>query len=246
MQEDDLEGLGLMKKHGILNRFRNTFDRYRYQLYQFAVLEIGEIYDMENKTILETGCGRGGGLNFIAQIMRPRYAIGVDTSRANIDYCKQQWPKGSHVQCDFLVADVEKLTQSVPRLSIDYVFDVESFFYYPDKHAYLREAHAVLKPNGQLFLAFFIQRTKLEEIHHQIHQFFDIQREEDITDNVLHSLKHDTQKLSRFADDHFPIVMNSLFKQFWGVEGTFFYSLLASKTFIYKSFVLRKRHLVSQ
>jgi len=39
--------------------------------------------------------------------------------------------------------------------------------------------------------------------------------------------------------------MNSLFKQFWGTEGSLFYSLLANKTFIYKSFVLRKRHVVA-
>jgi ubiquinone/menaquinone biosynthesis C-methylase UbiE len=210
------------------------------------VIENGGFDDMHNKTILETGCGRGGGLNFIAQIMRPRYAIGVDSSRSNVEYCKQHWPHGSHVQCDFLVADTENLTQSVPRLSIDYAFDIESFFYYPDKHAYLREVHSVLKPDGKLFLSFFIQRTKLEEIHHTIRQYFDIEREDDITDNVIHSLRHDSQRLTRFADEHFPVVMNSLFKQFWGLEGTFFYSLLASKTFIYKSFVLRKRHLVSQ
>ena len=104
----------------------------------------------------------------------------------------------------------------------------------------------MLKPDGKFFLAFFIQRTKLEEIHHDIKTFFDIERELDITDNVVQSLRHDTQRLNRFADDHFPIVLNSLFKQFWGTEGTLFYSLLASKTFIYKSFVLRKRHMVSQ
>lgn len=39
--------------------------------------------------------------------------------------------------------------------------------------------------------------------------------------------------------------MNSLFKQFWGLEGTFFYSLLANKSFIYKSFTLRKRHMIA-
>lgn len=36
-----------------------------------------------------------------------------------------------------------------------------------------------------------------------------------------------------------------LFKQFWGLEGSAFYSLLANRTFIYKSFVLRKRNLIA-
>ncbi len=86
-QEEDLEGLGLMR-HGELNQFRNQLDRYRFQMYQHVVIENGGLDDMHNKTVLETGCGRGGGLNFIAQLMRPRYAIGVDSSRSNIEYCK--------------------------------------------------------------------------------------------------------------------------------------------------------------
>jgi SAM-dependent methyltransferase len=143
------------------------------------------------------------------------------------------------------VADVENLTQSVPRLSIDYILDIESFFYYPDKHAYLREVHSLLRPDGRLFLSFFIQRTRLESVHRDIRQFFDIEREDDITDNVIHSLRHDTQRLNRFADEHFPLIMNSMFKQFWGTEGTLFYSLLASKTFIHKSFILKKRHMIA-
>ncbi len=169
-------------------------------MYQFAVIEAGGYESMHGKTVLETGCGRGGGLNFIAQMMHPHYAIGVDSSRSNIEYCRQHWPHGSHVQCDFIVADVENLTASVPRLSIDIMIDIEAFFYYTDKHAYLREAHNCLKENGRLFLCFFIQRTRLEEVHHMIHEYFDIEREDDITDNVVHSLRLDSQRLARFGD----------------------------------------------
>lgn len=46
-----------------------------------------------------------------------------------------------------------------------------------------------------------------------------------------------------FGNKNGGIVVNSIFKQFWGIEGTVFYSLLANKTFIYKAFVLRKRGL---
>ena len=90
-----------------------------------------------------------------------------------------------------------------------------------------------------------------------IHNYFEILKESDITDNVVHSLRLDTTRMSRFADENVPIrkhislmlpfiVMNTLFKQFWGLEGTIFYSLLANKTFIYKSFVLRKKHMIAK
>lgn len=81
-------------------------------------------------------------------------------------------------------------------------------------------------------------------MHDYIREYFEILKEDDITDNALHSLRLDSSKISRFADQHYPIVLNSIFKQFLGIEGTMFYSLLANKTFIYKAFVLRKRTLV--
>lgn len=113
-----------------------------------------------------------------------------------------------------------------------------------------------MKEDGIFVLSFFIQRTRLEEIHTYLRMYFEIQAEDDITENVLHSLRLDTQRLSRFADSHFgfrkftytisiAIVSSWLFKQFWGLEGSFFFGLLANKTFIYKSFVLKKRNLIA-
>lgn len=46
---------------------------------------------MENKTLLETGCGRGGGLNYLANALKPQFVIGLDFSRAQINYCKRNW-----------------------------------------------------------------------------------------------------------------------------------------------------------
>jgi hypothetical protein len=54
------------------------FDKYRIQLYHKVVVENGEIDSMEGKTLLETGCGRGGGLNYLAEVLKPQYAIGLD------------------------------------------------------------------------------------------------------------------------------------------------------------------------
>lgn len=50
---------------------KQAFDKYRIQLYHKIVLENGNIESMEGKTLLETGCGRGGGLNYLAQILKP-------------------------------------------------------------------------------------------------------------------------------------------------------------------------------
>ena len=53
-----------------------------------------------------------------------------------------------------------------------------------------------------MFLAFFIQRTKLEDIHNFIRMYYEIEKEDDITDNALHALRLDNQNLKRMIDQH--------------------------------------------
>ena len=55
---------------------KSAFDKYRLQLYHYIV--VNNVKSMEGKTLLETGCGRGGGLNYLADVLKPQYAIGVD------------------------------------------------------------------------------------------------------------------------------------------------------------------------
>jgi cyclopropane fatty-acyl-phospholipid synthase-like methyltransferase len=63
---------------------RQAFDKYRIQLYHKIVLENGNIESMEGKTLLETGVGRGGGLNYLAQALKPQYAIGIDMTLSQV------------------------------------------------------------------------------------------------------------------------------------------------------------------
>ena len=49
----------------------NVMDKYRLQLYWHAIAEVAEIKSMEGKNVLETGCGRGGGLKLIMDKFNP-------------------------------------------------------------------------------------------------------------------------------------------------------------------------------
>lgn len=73
------EGLTLMnvgyadmsESQGLIieGEYRDSLDRYRMQLYHKIVVLNGAqsgIESMEGKTLLETGCGRGGGINYLA------------------------------------------------------------------------------------------------------------------------------------------------------------------------------------
>lgn len=137
--------------------------------------------------------------------------------------------------------DSESLTTSFQARSIDYVIDVESSFFYPDKAAFLREVNVVLKEDGIFLFAVPSFRTHLDQLYHDIKRNFFILREDDITDNVLRALHLDSDRLQRYIDDHFPIGLRTLMKQAWAVEGTFLNGLVADRTIIYKAFVLKKR-----
>jgi hypothetical protein len=59
-------GLSLLEEND-----KAKLDKYRFQLYHKVVIENGNIKSMEGKTLLETGCGRGGGLNYLAEKLKP-------------------------------------------------------------------------------------------------------------------------------------------------------------------------------
>ena len=61
---------------------RNQIDRYRLQLYEHMANNLGQIDSMEGKTLLEAGCGRGGGLKHMVERFKPKLAIGVDFNRS--------------------------------------------------------------------------------------------------------------------------------------------------------------------
>lgn len=61
---------------------RNTIDRYRLQMYHYLVFYLSDIETMEGKNLLETGCGRGLGLKYVTDLMKPRLSIGLDISQA--------------------------------------------------------------------------------------------------------------------------------------------------------------------
>jgi hypothetical protein len=62
----------LNKREGLyLDTFRDNFDKYRLQLYDFCVVKHGGLTNMSDQTLLETGCGRAGGLNYIASVLHP-------------------------------------------------------------------------------------------------------------------------------------------------------------------------------
>jgi len=100
----------------------------------------------KGKSILEVGCGRGGGIKFLRDNLKFSKITAIDYNQANIDFCKENNSDG----VEFLLGDAENL--EFENESFDIVLNVESAHCYPDYQKFVSEVHRVLKPNG-IFLS---------------------------------------------------------------------------------------------
>jgi SAM-dependent methyltransferase len=141
---------------------------------------------------------------------------------SQIDYCKRTWSQ----KLNFLMGDVEFLTQTIPKGTIDYLVDIESSFFYPDKTAFLKEVREVLKEDGTFYYGTLLPYWKVNNMHNVLNRWFQVEHEEDITANVVRSLKLDTKATSDFVDKQYPMFFRWFLKQSWGIEGTLVHWLI--------------------
>jgi len=62
----------------------------------------------------------------------------------------------------------------------------------------------VLKEDGTFFYGVLMPYWKVAPMKSLLSRYFDVSKEEDITQNVVRSLKLDTTAVSRFIDNHYP------------------------------------------
>jgi ubiquinone/menaquinone biosynthesis C-methylase UbiE len=154
-----------------LKRLNNEFTMLHYPLYvnesdSFLQAQknltdycISLLEPMENKNILEIGCGNGVQTLYINDQCKPLHVTGIDLSEANIKIANQERELSGAGNVNFLVDDAQNL-KSIPSESIDVLLNIESAFHYPDKSAFLKEVSRVLKPNGQYLIADILIRRK--------------------------------------------------------------------------------------
>ena len=75
---------------------------------------------------------------------------------------------------NFLLGDVEHLSSVVPHGTIDYLVDIESSLFYPDKTAFLREVREVLRDDGVFFYGGLIPSRRLPELEALLFKYFEV------------------------------------------------------------------------
>jgi len=143
----------LMLHYPFFEKHDETLEERQKNLTKYCVSQIEKL---ENKNILEVGCGNGTQSIYIYENYKPASLTGVDINTHNIELANSI--NGSHQHLEFAVDDAQQLS-NIPDNSVDVLLCIESAFHYPDKEKFMRQVTRVLKPNGRFLIADILSRS---------------------------------------------------------------------------------------
>lgn len=223
----------------LLTEEQDKRETFSLQLYYFITGTNKAIKSLEGKTLVEVGSGRGGGVSFLTRHFKPEKAIGIDFSMNQVDFCKTR-----HVNVDqlqFQQGDAESFSTlpSVGPKSVDCVVNVESSHCYGNIDKFFSEVNTALKEDGVFCFTDFRGAEKMEELKKKVSEYFTVEKSIDITKNVCHALKLDTDRRLQVIEEKCPKVFVPLIHKFSGVTGSRVFEELETSKTLYHAWILK-------
>jgi ubiquinone/menaquinone biosynthesis C-methylase UbiE len=211
---------------------RDEADRCSIQLYHHVAAAV----PLAGKAVLEVGCGRGGGSDYVARYLQPASMTGVDFSESAVEFCRRTHHSSL---LRFVQGDAEALP--LEDGTIDAVLNVESSHCYPSLPRFAAEAFRVLRPGGHFLWADMCRTQALDENRSVfLAAGFALERETLITPNVLEALNQVQEQRSAVIRRLVPKFLERSVGDFAGVPGTRVYESLRAGEVQYVSRVLAK------
>jgi ubiquinone/menaquinone biosynthesis C-methylase UbiE len=211
----------------------DAVERFSTNMYHQTISEV----NLEGKDVLEVGCGRGGGANYISRYMKPKTYIGLDLNQKVVKACNKKFnnPGLSFVQgCadDLPFNDQE----------FDAIVNVESSRCYPDVPGFLQEVYRVLRPGGYLLFSDMRYKEDYLVLQKQFTEAgFKILVEKDILSNVIQALDKDNERKKEWIKQRSKSkFLQKTFEEFAGTIGTQRYQLFKDGKMGYWHYVLQK------
>lgn len=210
-------------------------NRYPLQLYHYTASQIS----LEGKKVLEVGCGRGGGAEYLGRCFRPSTLIGLDISQKAVDFCRKKYRDDQYLS--FVCGDALDLEQLYSPESIDVVVNVESSHRYTDFPAFANGIYKILSPGGHLLLTDFRKSDEWQQVQEELQEAgLTIIRTEDITSNIVRALDEDSPRRETLIEEMTPRILNNVAREFAGTKGTNLYRSFANGERLYYAMVVQK------
>jgi ubiquinone/menaquinone biosynthesis C-methylase UbiE len=152
--------------------------KYQINLY-YQILSFANITNDNSKgTLLDLGCGKGGGISFYKDYYKFDKLIGIDLNANHIDFCKNNTSG---------IEFYESSAISTPLAdnSIDIITSVESCTYYTPFENYVKEMYRILKKDGIIIQTCPYNKKTSVIIKNIFREHrFNLLKEKDIVNNV--------------------------------------------------------------
>lgn len=117
-----------------------------------------------DKKLLEIGCGNGIGLKVSSELLKTKYALGVDLTKELVKHAHHNFYKENKI--NYIQSDAEYLP--FENNSFDIITNLESSHLYPQIELFFSEVERILSPNGffcysDINIKDKLQAKKLEE-----------------------------------------------------------------------------------
>jgi len=211
---------------------KDESNRYSIQLYH----QLAASTEIENKDIIEIGCGRGGGLSYITKNFHPATATGVDLDKLAISFSNNHY---SMEGLSFVHGDAQNL--SLENKSADVLFNVESSHRYPDMNAFLGEVYRILRNDGYFLFTDFRYDYEMEELEKDLASCgMNIISQKIINQEVVAALTQDDERKRKLIKKLAPKFLHKIALNFAGTIGSKTYQQFDSGKYVYFSYVLKK------
>lgn len=171
--------------------YSKLVENYKLRYWASLYLKILDNIETKDKTLLDVGCGRGGGIALYKKFYNLKEINACDITDKNIDYCKQK-----HKGINFKVCNAENLIYADNQFDI--VTNVESMCYYKNKKQFLLEVKRVLKKDG-IFICTDCNKEVFESFYKN-RSMFSFFKVEDILDNVNEACYKTLEDLKKWPD----------------------------------------------
>jgi len=206
-------------------------NRFYIQLYHRTATQA----DLEDKRVLEVGCGHGGGASYLVRTLRPASYTGLDLNPDAIAFCRRRHDLPN---VDFVHGDAEKLP--FPDESFDAVVNVESSAAYPHFSRFLAEVARVLRPEGHFLYTDLRPRSNVADWEAALAEApIRMLSQQDINAEVVRGLEMNSPRMSELVG-RMPIGLRRIGREYAGMKGTGFYRAMQSGKYPYRMYCFAK------